>query len=243
MSLQRRTPILIPILMLALTTLACLGSPATSPTPIPTAPPATEPPTGAATPTVEAATAEPTVVATGSGDARESLLHALQAVATAGPYHVDSSITSGALTTSVNGEVILPDRFHLISDSNGAEREYIIIGSTTYAKVGDQWSPIQLDLSGLIANFINALNPDYITDVNRVGTEDVNGAPADVYTFTYTNSSLNPPLVSSDKMWVDEATGLPVQQTVDGEYNGSVYHTEQTVKYDSSITIEAPTGS
>lgn len=241
MSLQRRVVILLPGVMLALAMMACLGSPAASPTATVVAIPATVPPV--VTSTVEIATAEPTVAATVSGDARDVVIHALQAVATAGPYHVESSITSGALITSVNGEVILPDRFHLVSNSNGTEKEYIIIGSDTYAKVGDQWSPIQLDLSGLIANFINALNPDYITDVNLVGTEDVDGAPADVYTFTYTNSTLNPPLVSSDKMWVDEASGLPVQQMVDGEYNGSVYHTEQMVQYDSNITIEAPTGS
>jgi hypothetical protein len=227
--------------MLAMAMMACLGSPAAAPTATAAAVLATELP--AATPTSEAATAEPTVVGAISDEPRDAVLRALQAIPTAGPYRVESSITSGTLTTNVNGEVILPDRFHLHANSNGTEREYLIIGTTTYAKVGDQWSPIPIDLSSMIANFINSLNPDSITEVSRVGTEDVGGAPADVYTFTYTNTTLNPPLVSSDKLWIGEANGLPVKQTVDGDYNGSAYHSEQTIEYDSSITIEAPTGS
>ncbi len=228
----RRSLMLLPCLISALAMLACLGSPGTPPTATVAAAP---------TATVPAATAVPTAAGSSSDDARAALLRALQASQTAGPYRVVSSITSGTSTIAMHGEVILPDRFHLFSSNAGApEREYIIIGSATYAKVGDQWSQVQIDLSDLVDNFINSLNPENISDVRLVGPEDANGTPALAYTFIYTNTIGGVQITNSDETWVGLDNGLPVKQVVDGELNGTAYHTEQAVEYDPSITIEAP---
>jgi hypothetical protein len=183
----------------------------------------------------------PTVGGSPSGDAKAALLHAIAAHLTAGPYRVEASIVSGATTNAMHGEVILPDRFHLFSSINGgAEREYIIIGSATYAKVGGRWSKLTLDLSGLLANFVNNLDPSTISDVVLVGPESVGGVPALAYTFTYTNNVGGTLITDHDKMWVGVDNGLPIKQVVDGEVSGVVFHNEQTITYDSSITIDAP---
>ncbi len=207
--------ILFPILIFAMVMAACSPTPAGTPTPRPTPSP--------------------------SVDARTAVLQALQAHLTAGPYRVVASTTAGENTVAVHGEVILPDKFHLFSSVSGApEREYIIIGSATYAKVNGAWSRLQLDLSGMLANFIDRLDPAAISDVALVGPEDVNGTTTIAYTYTYTNTVNGALITNHEKIWVAVASGLPVKQTVDGEVSGTAYHAEQTLVYDSTITIEAP---
>jgi len=185
--------------------------------------------------------ATPTTGGSSSTDARAALLRAINASLTAGPYRVVAAITTGASSIAMHGEVILPDRFHVFSSvSGGPEREYIIMGSTTYAKVGSRWSAVQLDLSALLDNFVNRVDPSTISNVRLVGREDVNGAPALAYTYVYTNNISGTEITNNDKMWVDAARGLPVKTVVDGSLNDSVYHSEQSIEYDSSITIETP---
>jgi len=216
---------------LVLAMLACLGS--ATLTPSATAIPAT------AIATSVPAALTPTVASAPVGDARSAVLQALQAVFTAGPYRVIATTVSGATTIQMHGEVILPDRFHLISSIGGStEREYLIIGSTTYTKVGDQWTEVPIDVTSLVGGFLSSLDPDSISDVSLVGTEDVNGTTAQVYTFVYTNTINGTQIVTNDKLWI--ANGLPIKQTVDSDSTGTTYHSEQTIEYDSTITIEAP---
>jgi hypothetical protein len=214
---SRKRRILVPGILLSLVISACIATPASTPTD------------------------SSTIGSSPSVDARTAVLHAIQAHLTAGPYRVVASTTSGTTTTMMHGEVILPDRFHLfMSISGGAEREYIIIGSATYAKEGDQWLQLQIDLSGLLANFIDRLDPDAISDVRLVGPEEVNGTPALAYTYTYTSTIEGTLITNHDEMWVGVDNGLPIKQVIDGELNGTVYHMEQTIEYDASIIIEAP---
>jgi hypothetical protein len=176
-----------------------------------------------------------------TGDARTAVLRAIEAHLTAGPYRVVASTTAGENTVAVHGEVVLPDKFHLFSSvSGGPEREYIIIGSATYAHVNGVWSPLQLDLSGLLANFIDRLDPTAISDVLLVGPDAVNGTPALAYTYTYTNTVNGALITNHDEIWVGTSSGLPLKQVVDGEVSGTAYHSEQTIVYDSSITVTAP---
>ena len=212
---SHKSRILFPSLILSLLIAACSPTPGGTPTPGPTPSP--------------------------TGDARAAVLRAIQAHLTAGPYRVVASTTAGENTVAVHGEVILPDKFHLFSSvSGGPEREYIIIGSATYAHVNGVWSPLQLDLSGMIANFIDRLDPTAISDVVLVGPDAVNGTPALAYTYTYTNTVNGALITNHDEIWVGTSSGLPLKQVVDGEVSGTAYHSEQTIVYDSSITIEAP---
>jgi hypothetical protein len=212
---NRKIRILLPIAILSMVVAACSPTPSPSPTPGPAPSP--------------------------TGDARAAVLRAIQANLTAGPYRVTASTTAGDNTVAMHGEVILPDKFHLFSSVSGApEREYIIIGPATYAKMNGAWTRLQLDLSGMVANFIDRLDPAAISDVALVGPDAVNGAPAVAYTYTYTNTVNGALITNHEKIWVAVASGLPVKQTVDGEASGSAYHSEQTLEYDSSITIEAP---
>jgi hypothetical protein len=216
-SKSRKSRILFPSLILSLAIAAC------APTPAQTATPGSTP------------------GETPSGDARTAVLRAIRAHLTAGPYRVVASTTAGENSVAMHGEVILPDRFHLFSSVSGApEREYIIIGSATYANMNGHWSLLQIDLSSLLSIFIDRLDPDAISDVRLVGSDDVNGTPALAYTYTYTNTINGALITNQDGIWVGVDNGLPLKQVVDGEVSGTAYHSEQVIEYDSGITIEAP---
>jgi hypothetical protein len=212
---SHKNRILFPSLILSILIAACAPTPAGTPTPGPTPSP--------------------------SVDARAAVLRAIQAHLTAGPYRVVASTTADENTVAMHGDVILPDKFHLFSSvSGGTEREYIIIGSATYAHVNGAWTPLQLDLSGLLANFIDRLDPTAISGVVLAGPDAVNGTPVLAYTYTYTNTVEGALITNHAKIWVGTASGLPLKQAVDGEVSGTAYHSEQVIEYDSSITIEAP---
>jgi len=227
----------VPVLMTSLAMLAC-AVPGTAPT-------ATVVPTVAAPPTDVPVTEEPTaeVVPTEvvSGDARDELLRAIEAAKTSGPYRIVSSLVSGSTNVQEHGEVIPPDRYHLVATINTLpEREYIIIGPTTYLKAGDQWTSNTSDTAALVQGFINSFEPDQISDVSLLGIEDLNGVQAKHFQFTYTNTVSGVLITNTINMWVGVDNGLPLKQVIDGLSNGNPYHAEQTIEYDPSITIEAP---
>ncbi len=45
---------------------------------------------------------------------------------------------------------------------------------------------------------------------------------------------------SNVKLWVNLATGLPIQQEIEGEAMGVKSKTVQAIEYDASLTIEPP---
>jgi hypothetical protein len=238
----KRSLLVLPVVMLALTSLACAvpGAPAPTATAAPTvaAPPtdvpATVEPTAAVEPTVE-------VTAAVSSDAKAELVAAIQAALTAGPYNVVSSLVSATTNVQEHGDVILPDKFHLFASLNGIpEREYLIVGGVSYTKVGDQWVQSPTDLSGFLQNFVNTFDPDKISNVILVGIEDLSGTSAKHFTFTYTNEISGVTIENTVNMWVGVDSGLPLKQVIDGTANGHPYQAIQTIKYDPTITIVAP---
>lgn len=236
-----KTPlILLPTLAVSLAMLAC-SLPGASPTAT-VASPATLAPAPTAT-EVAAPTEEPTAAVTAavSGDARDELIAAINAAKTAGPYHVVSSLTSPTTSVNEHGDVILPDKFHIFATINTLpEREYLIIGSNTWVGTGGTLTATQVDISSFVDAFINTFDPDKISNVVLVGTEDVNGTPAKHFTFTYTNNISGVDILSNVDMWVGVDNGLPIKQVIAGTANGNPYQAQQDITYDPSITIEAP---
>jgi hypothetical protein len=228
---------------------------ATTATPIPAANPTTAPATGLAptavpntvaapitnpttTPTTPAtSTAAPTTAPlTAAGDPRQAVLNALHAMAQAGAYRVHSTTTTDeGNTIQISGEVILPDRFHLVM--NG--REILIIGN----KTGDQWTEFPVDVGSIVSGFMGGMTAEMeksISDVESVGPDTVNGVPAQVYQYTSSFKAGDQEVKGTAKLWVGVANGLPIQQEVDGEFAGIKSKTVQEIEYDPSIKIEAP---
>ena len=211
-------------------------------TPADTVAPTTAGPTLAATeaPAAIPATVAPTVAAAPASNARQTVLNALTAVAQAGPYRVTSTTTTDkGNTVKMTGEIILPDRFHMVT--NG--RETIIVGKKTWVKQGDQWQEFPMDVGSVLSGMMGSMTPDVeksISDVQEIGPDTVNGTAAIVYQFTSAVDVGGQPIKSTVKVWIAKASGLPIQQEIEGDYGGIKSQTVQQITYDPSIKIEAP---
>jgi len=139
-----------------------------------------------------------------------------------------------------DAEYIAPDRFHTkFRDDTGVDVEMIMIGNDAYIKSGDSWNKMAGDTSPT-PTFRNKFTEEVlktITDVKYDGEETVDGKPAYVYSCKLTTLVGNFPI--AQKIWVDQASGLPVKSYE--EYSEGVLKTLTTNYYsDKPVTIEPP---
>ena len=247
--------LLISLFLLSLLLTACGGSSA-SPTAAPpaatSAPAATTAPAAtsaavattapAATP-VPAATAAPAL----PGDPKSAIIAAMQNQMKAGPYRTTTNIVSDSGTIEMTGEIVPPDKIHTVMKMADFENENIFIGEQGWTKKEGVWevSPVSgsmiLEQVGLLATE-DSLSKT-ISNVQAVGTDEVNGERARVYTYTSTyifGEAGADQIISQVKLWVSEKRGLPVKQEIEGEAGGIKSKTVQIIEYDATITIKPP---
>lgn len=204
------------------------------------APVATLPPTAGVVLPPTGVTATPSRVPAATGlDARQAVLNAMNAVATAGPYHLKSTTTTGGVSKVTTGEVSLPDRFHLTTNGE----ELLIIGDKTYRKSGGRWVDFPVDIGKLVTGTMGTLTSEGqkgVSDVKMLGAGTVNGVPTVEYQFQRTVSVGGVSVTSTVKLWVDTLRGLPVQQQIDSQVNGQATTTLQVMTYDPSIQFPTP---
>ncbi len=115
-------------------------------------------------------------------------------------FSLDSVVTTGSLgatrsiTTTGQGQLVLPDRVELrlggAAYETVGEAEVVLLGDRAYLRLGQQWLAFDTDqqLAQLLPIIGSSVNPERAlggaTDVRRVGTETVRGAPTTVYAFT-----------------------------------------------------------
>lgn len=175
-----------------------------------------------------------------SGDPRQAVINSMKAMLKAGPYRIHSvTTTADGKSTTMDGEVILPDSFHLTTGAG----EFIILGSKTYMKQAGKWGVFPMDLGSMVAGLTASFTEEAmnnIKDVSYVGAETTGGTPAQIYQYTESMTLSNQILTSQVKEWIGVANGLPVKMQVEGEYAGIKSTTVEDIQFDSSITIEAP---
>jgi hypothetical protein len=195
-----------------------------------------------AAPTQQATTGSAAASGSGSpsGDPRQAVINSMNAMLKAGPYRIHSvTTTADGKSTTMDGEVILPDSFHLTTGTG----EFIILVSKTYMKQDGKWSLFPMDLGSMVAGLRSSFTEEAmnnIKDVSYVGMDTAGGIPAQVYQYTESVTFNNQALTSQVKEWIGVANGLPVKMQVEGEYAGIKSTTVQDIQFDSSITIEAP---
>src|SRR5262249_26808400 len=130
-------------------------------------------------------------------------------------------------TVDVDLEVVTPDRFHMKT----GQLEMIIIGNTTYVKMGTTWQKMTLtqtiDLSLADAHKFEA-QVGTSPDVKLLGPEVLDGTPTLVYQMGQTSGSSQ-----TVKMWVGVADGLPRKVSTPGTI---ITFSD----YNSNITINPP---
>ncbi len=176
-----------------------------------------------------------------SNDTRQSAITAMQKLADAGPFRFHFVTTgSDGSATDVSGEMIMPDRAHIVT--NG--QELIVVSPDVYQKTNGTWSKIDTNANTVLDSLILMYTQDVqngIVKAQDLGTQTMNGVQARGVGFQTTITNMDGSTASANmKLWYDQSQKLPVHLEVDTDNNGAKTHTVQDLIYDPSITINPP---
>lgn len=134
-------------------------------------------------------------------------------------------------------EFAAPDRYRI---RTGTGMEMIVIGNTSYMKLGDKWQKMPMPLDSALADARAAFNKEgmkWISDVKYVGEDTANGEPA--YVYTYHGKGPQGEGENDSKIWIARSNGLPVK--VESTYRAGSLRS-MTIDYDyrSPVQIEPP---
>ena len=134
-------------------------------------------------------------------------------------------------------DFVAPDRYRM---KTGNAIDVVIIGRTTYMKIGDKWQKMDLPLENAIGEMRTAFNKEgmkWISDVEYTGEETVNGRSA--YVYTYHGKGPNNAGENDAKVWISKSNGMPVK--VEATYrSGKLKSMTIDYDYETPITIEPP---
>jgi hypothetical protein len=146
----------------------------------------------------------------------------------------------GTITEMV-AEVVPPDSLHIVI--GGGNMEMILLGGTLWSKSGEAaWTQMgSPDMANAIFDSMQGyIDGAALTNVQHVGSEPVFGQQTDVYSFTSSLGEGEEAVTSDVKLWVSQATGLPIRMESTGTAMGVTSHVVQAIEYDPSITIAPP---
>lgn len=219
----------------------------------PTATAAPAPTAAAETPTAAPAAAEATAQPTeapAAGDAQAPIAgddpvavvsNAMAAQFNGGPYRAVTTVESEGTITEMTAEVVPPANMHMII--GGGNMEVILLDGTLWSKTGgSEWMQMGSPdmMQGMFDMISGQIERSELTNVQFVGSEPVMGEQTDAYTFTSTLGEGEQVMVSEVKLWISQASGLPVRMESTSSGAGVTSKATQTIEYDSTITIEAP---
>lgn len=134
-------------------------------------------------------------------------------------------------------EFVAPDRYRFKSANS---MEMIIIGKTTYMKLGDRWQKMPMALDSSITDMRATFNKEglkWFNDVKYVGDDTIDGKPA--YVYTYHGKGLNNTGENDSKLWIAKSDGLPLK--IEATYkSGTLKSMTIEYDYDTPVTIEPP---
>jgi hypothetical protein len=177
-----------------------------------------------------------------SDDPLEAVTNAMRSQMSGGPYRAQTSVTADGTTTDMTSEIIPPDKMHIVI--GGGNMELILLDGTLWSKSGETpWAQMGSPemMQGIFDSIQGQIEGATLTNVQLVGAEPVLGEATQVYSYTSTIGEGEGVVTSDVKLWISKASGLPVRMEATGTAMGSTSHTLQSIEYDNSITIEAPT--
>lgn len=134
-------------------------------------------------------------------------------------------------------EFVAPDRYRI---KTGNLMEVIIIGKTTYMKMGDKWQRMPGELDSAIGDMRSTFNKEgmkWISDVKYTGDDTVDGKAAYVYTY----HAKGPDKIGENesKLWIAKSDGLPIK--VEAVYkSGPMKSMKVEYDYETPVSIEPP---
>ena len=135
-------------------------------------------------------------------------------------------------------EFVTPDRYRI---KTGNTMEMIVIGKTSYMKMGSKWQKMSLPLDSTISDMRSAFNKEgmkWFSDVKYTGDDTVDGKPA--YVYTYHNKGPGAGVGENDsKVWIAKGDGLPIK--IEAIYKtGNLKSMKIEYDYETPVVIEPP---
>jgi hypothetical protein len=167
--------------------------------------------------------------------------NAMAAQFSGGPYRALTTVESEGTITEMSAEVVPPANMHIVI--GGGNMEVILLDGTLWSKTGgSEWMQMGSPemMQGMFDMISGQIERSELSNVQFVGSEPVMGEQADVYAFTSTLGEGEQVMVSEVKLWISEASGLPIRMESTSSGAGVTSKATQTIEYDSTITVEAP---
>jgi hypothetical protein len=173
--------------------------------------------------------------------ARAAIVDAILKFQSAGPFRVTTTInTQGGGSTKATAEVILPDRFRIITP----DTEILIVGDLSFTRQDGAWvKETSSGLASLIPELIGNLSNQAIQGISAatlVHPETLNEIHTQEYRYQSDIDLAGETIFTDNQLWIDDATGLPVRLVSAGFYNGVQSTTIQEFTYDPAIAIDVP---
>ncbi len=177
------------------------------------------------------------------GDVLDEIIAAMQTVFDVESFRVDQTVISPDMTTEQQIEVVMPDRYHMVS----TDMELIEIGDQAYILVDGEWMQWRGMADMVISTFMMFTNEDdgdvfrtYAADAEFLGTEDLEGEQVRAYQYRINDDEGASSLV---KLWIAESDGLPRRMEIDitgasPEDDAQIINVYKD--YNAEITIEPP---
>lgn len=158
-------------------------------------------------------------------DARQELISAFGKAFDQESYRIEVD-SPGQRGGQAQIDVQLPDRFHMRS----AEGEFIIHPQGTWARHGNQWMRMPMDMSAMVASYAQPSREEAeakLADVERIGDEEVRGCASTLYRYRSDEGTA----VAA----VCRDTGYPVRIQTEGREAVTLYY-----DFDVAIDIRPP---
>jgi hypothetical protein len=171
-------------------------------------------------------------------DCKADLAAVLDMHKTAGPYHASMTTTSAGRTTKAEADVILPDRFHVVS----TDMEMIMVKKQAWMKMGGSWQAMPGEAASMMSGMIQSGMAKGISGASNItclGAQSFQGSSYTGYAFDSTGSMMGIKATSHVTMYTADS-GLPAWVVVDGKAMGKASKTVQKLIFKSSISIAPP---
>jgi hypothetical protein len=95
-------------------------------------------------------------------------------------------------------------------------------------------------MKDMIESMLANVDGSLVSNVQLVGPEVLDGEATTVYTYSSSLGEGESAITSENKLWIADASGLPIKLESNGSAMGIANHIVQIIEYDDRITIEAP---
>jgi hypothetical protein len=160
-----------------------------------------------------------------------------------GRFRMTGTTVGDGQTTKMERAVVWPDRYHMKMDAGDSVTEIIVIPGETWMKQGDSWMKLPMDMGAMIKSLTpEAMRKafDGMSNIRELGSESIDGRDAVGYAYDSKVEMMGITSTSSVRLWIDEDTGLPIRQEIDGEAMGTRSKTVHDYVFDPAVEVRAP---